>query len=84
MAASYSCDGCGVSVAVPKRVGHALVRDYCDECEHPAQVFVAFEEALRKETHERFVAKRGLLIQQFYEVKGRPTNFKLPDVPDVG
>lgn len=84
MATSTTCDGCGMSVAAPKRVGHALIRDYCEACAIPAEQFVDLEEALRKETHESFTSKRGLLIQKFYDVKGRPATFKLPDVPDVG
>lgn len=79
MAASFICDGCGTSVTAPKRVGHALVRDYCEECEKRAQAFVEAEEALRSRLHEQFTNDRGLLIAAAAE-----GGFKLPDVPNGG
>jgi len=76
MAISYSCDGCGEAVDVPKKVGFIVRREYCERCAEIADRFVREEEELRKSTQERFVDDRALLIVRF-----SAGNFKLPDLP---
>jgi len=76
MAISYSCDGCGEAVYVPKKVGHIVKREYCERCAEIADRFVREEEELRKATQERFVDDRALLIVRF-----SAANFRLPDIP---
>ena len=76
MAISYSCDGCGVRVDAPRKVGHITKREYCESCEKIAASFVEAEEALRVATHEKFRTDRELLVAKFAE-----GGFKLPDQP---
>lgn len=76
MAASFTCDGCGVSVEVPMVVGHVLKRDYCAECEKKAQAFIEAEDKERESIRTVFLGKREKLIKKF-----GADNFKLPDVP---
>jgi hypothetical protein len=75
MAVSYSCDGCGVAVEIPARVGKITQREYCEDCGLKAQAFVDAEEALRLEVQQAFVKKREALI-----AKHGKSGFKLPDV----
>ena len=77
MAASYTCDGCGVNVANPKSIGHVIKRDYCDRCATMAEGFLAAEEDNRKHFQQRFAEIRQRLI----EVHGMNGTFLLPDVP---
>lgn len=77
MAASYTCDGCGKSVDVPRRLGHVIQCDYCAECFERAKSFVDAEEGLRKTLYDRFITDRGLLISAASE-----GGFKLPDIPN--
>jgi hypothetical protein len=77
MAASYTCDGCGCSVAKPKVVGVVIARDYCDECARNACAFLALEEEQRGDLRRRFAEARQQLIDA-YSMEGA---FKLPDVP---
>jgi hypothetical protein len=77
MAASYTCDGCGVNVEKPKKVGYVLPRDYCEQCAKEAQGFLAAEEDNRKHFCARFEEVRKHLIN----VHGKAGAFKLPDVP---
>lgn len=74
MAIHHSCDGCGVTVETPIKVGKVIERDYCVTCEARANAFIAAEEALRKETQRAFVEARAKLIESYADIK-------LPDVP---
>lgn len=75
MAATYSCDGCGCNVVKPAKVGHVIVRDYCDECAGKAQAFLEAEELLRSNAHAQYISARQALI-------ATAGDFKLPDVPN--
>lgn len=79
MATAYICDGCGKPSLEVKKVGSALTRDYCAECEPRAEAFSEAEEDLRKRLVEKFNTDRSLLIE-----KAGEGGFKLPDVPDAG
>lgn len=76
MAASYTCDGCGCNVEKPKVVGVVIRRDYCEECEKNAKMFLQVEEEERAHLRERFLEIRKQLIN----VHGQDGKFKLPDV----
>ena len=76
MAILYQCDGCGEGGDAPKRVGFVMKREYCPTCAEIADEFLREEEELRKDTQERFVDERALLIARF-SIDG----FKLPDLP---
>lgn len=75
MAISFHCDGCGKTVAEPKKVGKVTRREYCEPCAEKAEAFVAEEEQLRNDLQEKFIDDRAALIAR-YSVD----NFKLPDV----
>ena len=75
MAASFTCDGCGTSIAKPRVVGHVIKRDYCEKCEPKAKDFLAEEEAIRIRIQATFQAQREHLIA-ICSANG----FKLPDV----
>jgi hypothetical protein len=77
MAACYACDGCGVNVEKPKKVGYVLQRDYCETCAREAEAFLAAEEDNRAHFCVRFEEIRKHLIQ----VHGKGGSFLLPDVP---
>lgn len=74
MAILFVCDGCGAAVENPAKVGHITRREYCESCKVKAEEFVAAEEKLRRETHERFIDERAFLIAKY-------AGFLLPDVP---
>ena len=76
MATFFRCDGCGEAVDSPKKVGFVIRREYCESCAAIADEFLREEEELRKDTQERFVDERALLIARF-SIDG----FKLPDLP---
>jgi len=76
MAASFSCDGCGVSVEQPSVVGFVLKRDYCEACAKKAQKFLDAEDKERQALRAAFLAKREKLVEKY-----GASNFKLPDVP---
>lgn len=79
MSSSFICDGCGAPVAEPKRVGQALVRDYCEDCELIAQAFVDSEEKLRVDLQKKFADERETLIREALKDLA-----KLPDVVSAG
>ena len=76
MASSFTCDGCGCSVAKPKRVGTVLVRDYCEGCAKNAETFLAEEEDNRANYRQSFAEARRQLISTY----GKEGRFRLPDV----
>lgn len=75
MAISYSCDGCGTKVTEPIKIGNVTKREYCEKCAEKAEAFIADEEQLRKDTHEKFIDDRAALIAKYSE-----GGFHLPDV----
>jgi len=76
VATFFSCDGCGVSVTDPIKVGHVLRREYCEDCARDANIFLEAEERLRRETVERFADERAALV-----ARCSADGFKLPDTP---
>jgi hypothetical protein len=76
VAASYSCDGCGVKIDEPLIVGHIVKRDYCEACARKAEAFLEAEELLRANASHQFVTARAALI-----ATAAIDGFKLPDVP---
>jgi hypothetical protein len=77
MAASFTCDGCGVNVEQPKVVGSVIKRDYCEVCAKNAESFLAAEE----DNRAHFCLRFGEIRQQLINVHGKDGKFKLPDVP---
>ena len=77
MAARYSCDGCGCNLEKPRVVGAVLKRDYCEECEKNARMFLKAEEENRAHYRQRFAEVR----QQLIKFHGKEGKFLLPDVP---
>jgi hypothetical protein len=77
VATAFTCDGCGVCIDTPKKVGVVLTRDYCERCAKEAEAFLAAEEDNRVHYQRRFMEVRGHLIN----VHGKAGAFKLPDVP---
>lgn len=76
MATAFICDGCGDPMPDTRKVGKALVRDYCIECEPKAQAFLEAEEGLRNAIVEEFLKSRATLAEVAQLAK-------LPDVPDA-
>lgn len=76
MAMSFTCDGCGVNVQEPARIGHVLKRDYCDKCAPSAEAFLEAEEKERIAVQVVFAAKREKLLKSYTK-----NLLKLPDVP---
>lgn len=79
MATLHLCDGCGVHVESPVKIGHALPRDYCETCAPNARGFVMAEEHLRTEVQTIFADRRDELIERH-----GANGFKLPDVIHAG
>ena len=78
MAKAILCDGCGNSIIGELHtLGIALKRDYCKPCFDIAEEFQKEEEAIRAMLYNNFVAKRGMLIDQY-----GVDYFLLPDVSD--
>lgn len=78
MAATFSCDGCGLPVENPVKIGHVTKRDYCPTCKPIAEKFIADEEQLRASVQAGFITSRGVIIEE-----ARAKLKLLPDVPDA-
>lgn len=76
MASIFKCDGCGVEVASPKKVGLVLPRDYCPECAPKAEAFLEAEEKMREDICLAFQTGREKMI-----AGGLAVLKALPDVP---